>query len=177
MKHLFLVGFMGVGKTTIGKQISKKIKLPFIDTDNAVENLTGKSIAEIFSNDGEAQFRFFENQVIQELNGVTSLVVSTGGGLPCFYNNMDLLLQTGYVVYLNAQPAFITSRLLASKKPRPLIQNLSQTDLLAWVGHTIKQREEVYLRSNLIVDATAKSVGDIVKSILIGYQAKLKKGY
>lgn len=173
--HIYLIGFMGVGKTTIGKCLSRKLGLPFQDTDMLIEALTGLTVEEIFNTQGEAYFRQKEQEVIQNLAKGQSAVISTGGGLPCHFNNMLVLLHSGYVVYLNAKPAFLVSRLLASKKSRPLISGLNKDDLYTFVNERLSLREQYYLRANLIVDATAKSLNEVVKSVVLGYQHKLKK--
>ena len=124
---------MGVGKTSIGKKLSKQLNWKFLDTDKLIEKKIGLPIPEIFNQLGEDFFREQEREILNEISSLENVVVSVGGGLPCFFDNMERLNKIGTTVYLKLEPEFIVQRLLESKIKRPLIDNLSQTQLEQFV--------------------------------------------
>jgi shikimate kinase len=144
---------MGVGKTSIGKKLSKQLNWKFLDTDKLIEKKNGLSILEIFKQFGEDFFREQEKEILIEIASLENVVVSVGGGLPCFFDNMDRLNKIGTTVYLKLEPEFIVQRLLESKIKRPLIDNLSQTQLEQFVISRLSERELFYTRSNYSIRA------------------------
>lgn len=150
---IFLVGYMGAGKSALGKLLAKRLGYSFVDTDLYIENRFRQSIAQIFETQGEAVFRKRERAVIEEVSSFCQTVVATGGGLPLFYGNMELLLQSGCVVYLSHSPDCLVERLQsqAAKIHRPKLKGLSSEELLAHVTQELKEREPVYLQAHCIL--------------------------
>lgn len=152
---IFLVGFMGSGKSTLGKKIAKKLNLPFFDLDDCIEQKTGKKIAELFNDNGESFFRDIESQQLTELiNNEEKYIISLGGGTPCFNNNMDLINNSGASVYLKYNTGILVSRLENAKADRPLLKNKSKEELSAFVGDLLNKREKYYLKSKFIIEGT-----------------------
>lgn len=164
--HIYLVGFMGVGKTTIGKKLANQLKLRFIDTDKLVVQQTGKSIPKLFEQQGEDGFRLLESQVLRSIDDEPS-VIATGGGLPCFYDNMLYMNVHGVTVYIKADKLFIHSRLSQAKAPRPLIKSLNSDELLAFIEEKLTQRQVFYGQSLLHVDVPLKSFETLVESVVL----------
>ena len=118
---IVLVGFMGSGKSTVGKLLSERLRIPLIDTDAEVERRTGMSISEIFSEKGEKYFRELERNLIEKfLSSQEQLVISTGGGLPAYFNNMELLNRNAFTVYLEADFEVLWQR-ISEDENRPLV--------------------------------------------------------
>ncbi|MCF8407548.1 MAG: shikimate kinase [Crocinitomicaceae bacterium] len=143
-KPIILLGFMGVGKTSIGKKLSKQLNWKFLDTDKLIEKKIGLPIPEIFNQLGEDFFREQEREILNEIASLENVVVSVGGGLPCFFDNMDRLNNIGTTVYLKLEPEFIVQRLLESKIKRPLTVNLIETQLKDFVKVKLTERERYY---------------------------------
>ncbi len=129
MKRVFLVGYMGVGKTTIGKLLSKELGVQFIDLDKYIESRYRKTVPDIFAEKGEEKFRMIEREMLREVATFQDVLISTGGGTPCFFDNMDLMNQHGVTVYIKASAKQLVSRLLAYKGVRPIIQGKSPEEL------------------------------------------------
>jgi shikimate kinase len=152
MRRIILVGFMGSGKTTLGKEIAKSIGIPFIDSDKEIEEHYQKSIGEIFTENGESYFRTIETEYIEALDLRDDFVLSTGGGMPCFDRNMSLLNEIGTTFYLNQPPKELARRLYNAKTPRPLIEGLSENELLPFIENKLSAREEYYKMATIILD-------------------------
>jgi len=166
---IYIIGFMGSGKTTAGKKLASLLGWSFIDLDNKVEEHTGKTIPEIFLQNGEAFFRTTETGLLKELRSQTNSVISTGGGTPCFGDNMDYMLKTGLTVYLKMTPDQLKYRLSESKGERPLIKDLDQDKLQCFIEEKLAEREKCYSKSKIIVegyDLDINQLHSIVKSRL-----------
>lgn len=150
-KPVFLIGYMGCGKSTIGKKLASRLKYDFIDTDAAIENMTGKPVALTFSEDGEDAFRQLERSVIVSLCGRSNIVVATGGGAPCFFDNMALMNRSGITVYIRMHPDSLATRLLASPTERPLIKRVSNEELPLYIRRHLTEREVFYNKAQIIV--------------------------
>ncbi len=165
-KPIFLLGFMGSGKTYIGKLLAEKLLYDFIDTDALLEKRTGNTIAEIFEKKGEDYFRKLEHNILSELKIVSNCIISIGGGTPCFYENMELINAYGTTIYLKAQSEIIVGRISAQSSHRPLLRNFdNDTDLLIFVKNKIVEREKYYLKAHFIIDANG-DVEEIIKNIV-----------
>lgn len=147
MPKIFLIGYMGSGKTTIGRLLAKKTGLAFIDADLFIENRFRKSVASIFEERGEAGFREIERKVLEEIIGFEDVVISTGGGLPCFFDNMELMNRNGVTVYLKASTEELVKRLEKGKKKRPLICDKNDEELKEFVELNVRRRSEYYDRA------------------------------
>lgn len=151
--RIFLIGFMGSGKSTIGYHLAKQLGWDFVDTDKVITAHTGLSIPEIFSLHGEEWFRKKEQELLNSLLSVSNMVIATGGGMPCFADNMDSMNRNGITVYLRLSPEVLTERLLHGHTERPLLQNKSPEELSRFVKESLKQREYFYTKAKIIVDA------------------------
>jgi shikimate kinase len=132
MKNIYLIGMMGCGKTTCGKLLSRELGWPFLDTDQAIEEAQGRSVREIFSENGEEYFRELETQLCRDLSQKENLVVACGGGLPLREENRKILRDSGTVVFLNRDPAEIydtgdmSARPLAQQGREAFLQRFAQ---------------------------------------------------
>jgi shikimate kinase len=160
-KNLVLIGFMGTGKTTVGKAIARELRYRFVDTDRRIEEKTGRTIPEIFAQEGETRFREIESEVVQEVSELPGLVIATGGGVVVRPENMERLRASGFVVCLKASAQVIRKRV--SRGPiRPL---LSGDDPDRRLADLLKKREPEYEKADLVVDTSSLSVGAAVKLI------------
>lgn len=142
---------MGSGKTTLGKKVANRLGIPFIDSDKEIEAYYGKSISEIFVEHGESHFREIEQEYIDALDLREDFVLATGGGMPCFGDNMQRLNEIGLTFYLKRSPKELTQRLLNAKAKRPLLEGLSEEDLLQFVEKKLDERNEYYQQSQIIL--------------------------
>lgn len=152
--RIFLIGFMGSGKTSIGKKLAGKLSLNFVDLDKYIEAKNFRTITHLFEEAGENKFREIEHKALMEVSEFENVVVATGGGTPCFYNNLELMNTRGVTVYLKMNPGALTNRLKNSKKvERPLIKGLAGDDLAQFIGMKLTEREKYYEQAKYVVDA------------------------
>jgi shikimate kinase len=146
---------MGVGKTSNGRKLAKRLGIRFADMDMIIEEQEGMSIEEIFRVKGEDCFRAKEKEVLHQLGKVKEdMVISTGGGVPCFNDNMDFINSTGFSIYLKMSPVALLNRLTKSAKPaRPLLNGKSEGELLEYINTKLCERELFYLQSKQVVQA------------------------
>jgi len=166
---IILLGYMGSGKSTIGKALANELKLSFIDLDHAIENEIGMSIRDFFDTSGELKFRRLENEVLKKLLDENSdMILSTGGGTPCYGNNLELLksASNAKVFYLKGSIKTLTERLLSEKDTRPLIQSIDEKDLPEFIGKHLFERSNFYLQAHHVVEIDQKSVEMIVEEII-----------
>jgi shikimate kinase len=149
---LYIIGFMGSGKTTAGKRLASLLNWSFVDLDKKIEEQTGLTIPEIFSLHGEDHFRKVEAEILKSLVTDSNTVISTGGGTPCYADNMKFMLETGFTIYLKLTPGQLVSRLNNSSDERPLIKNLTGESLLNFIEEKLAFREKWYEKSALIID-------------------------
>ena len=149
--RIFLIGFMGCGKTTLGKKLAKNLNYNFIDLDNYIEKTTNKTITEIFENKGEKKFRIVEKESLMEVCKKDNLVIATGGGTPCFFDNMQQILDSGKAIYLKMEIEDLLERLETEKSQRPLIENNSAKELENFIRNKLSEREYFYKKSNYIL--------------------------
>ncbi len=135
---------MGSGKSTLGWRLSKHAGLQFIDMDHYIEERNCKTIPQIFEEEGEDEFRKKERKALEELAEFTDIVIATGGGAPCFFDNIDVMNRTGKTIYLNIDPRILADRLMNSKTERPLIKGKSRRELVAFIDKTLRKRNEFY---------------------------------
>ena len=150
--RIFLVGYMGSGKSSVGRLLAKKTGWQFVDLDLFIENRYRKSVSQIFSEYGETVFREMEHNILQEVALFEQAVISTGGGAPCFHNNMSLMKQSGIVVYLKVPIPQLIKRLEISKQSRPLIKNKTIEELAVFIAESLKTREVFYNEADIILD-------------------------
>ena len=142
--RIYLIGYMGCGKSTLGRRLSEHLNLQFVDMDHYIEERNLKTIPQIFEQEGEAEFRNKERKALEELSEFTDIIIATGGGAPCFFDNIDLMNRSGKTVFINIDPAILADRLLKSKTERPLIKGKSREELVAFIDETLKRRNEFY---------------------------------
>jgi shikimate kinase len=153
-KNIIFIGFMGAGKTTLGKKVARRLSLPFVDVDAEIEKRIGLSIPQIFETYGEAHFRALERTFIHNIAPDFQAVLSTGGGLPCYQNNMEILLKLGQVFYLRRSAKELVNRLSKNKAQRPLLADLSDDEMLDFVNQKLEEREKFYKQAHWIPDRT-----------------------
>ena len=170
MQRLFLVGYMGAGKTTLGKVLAKHLGLLFIDLDAYIENRYCKTISALFAEKGEEAFRRIEQQMLHEVGEFEQVLVSTGGGTPCFFDNMQYINTQGRSVYLRVSVEELAARLLQSRKQRPLIADKTQEELKAFVAEGLARRLLFYEQATVCFDAevmeTREDVSQLVERLL-----------
>ena len=148
---IFLVGFMGSGKSTVGKKLAARLKYGFVDTDKSIECVAGKSIPEIFDSDGEPYFRQKETEILRSLEGRKNLVVATGGGAPCHADNMQWMNEQGITIYLEMHPGSIFHRIAPRKSERPVLKNLDDVDLMEFIINELDRRKPIYKKARIVI--------------------------
>jgi len=151
---VFLIGFMGSGKTTIGKKLANYLKYEFIDLDKLIESETGMSIVNYFEMHGEAAFRELERNTLQKTKFPENIIIATGGGAPCFGDNMEWMNKNGLVAYLSLSPKALASRLEHSKTDRPLIRHLKGDELIDFISSKLQDREVFYNQAKYVISAS-----------------------
>ena len=144
---------MGSGKTTVGKKLAKKLNYQFVDLDDILVEKCGCSIAEYFEKQGEESFRLIEQLTLRESFSFEKTVIATGGGAPCFFNNMDEILDHGISFYLKANANLLFSRLKDAKDQRPLLNKLTNEQLTHNLEDLLSKRDKFYSRANYSVNA------------------------
>ncbi|MDR3328459.1 MAG: shikimate kinase [Prevotellaceae bacterium] len=152
MDRIYLVGFMGSGKTTTGKRLSEKLNFQWIDTDKFIERRRNKTVSQIISENGQDKYRQIENSVIEELSTYEGVVVSCGGGLPCFYDNMLIMNKTGITIYLKTSITVLVERLKTAKAERFFLKNKPEDELEEYISKTLQGREFFYNQAKIIID-------------------------
>jgi shikimate kinase len=167
---LFLVGYMGSGKSVIGKKLAEVLNYAFLDFDDYIEEKEKAFIATIFETKGEIYFRKVEQTYIKEVLQLPKTVVALGGGTPCYGNTMNMILNTenAQSIYLKASITTLSNRLFDEKAKRPLIAHVSTiAELNEFIGKHIFERAPFYEQSNLIVKTDGKSVEDVVQDLML----------
>jgi shikimate kinase len=164
MKY-FLVGFMGCGKTTWSRKLAAKLGYEFIDLDHVLEDKAGMSIAEYFSSFGEDAFRQLESDVLKQTEYPENIVVSTGGGLPCFFDNMNWMNTNGKTLYIKLSPKTLADRLENSKTVRPVLQGKQGDELVEFITGKLAEREGYYLQASHIVEGIDMSVEKLEEAL------------
>tara|TARA_R100000935_G_scaffold58900_1_gene99305 strand:+ start:6350 stop:6865 length:516 start_codon:yes stop_codon:yes gene_type:complete len=164
---IVLVGYMGSGKTTIGKLLANKLKISFLDLDEVIEQGLEDSISNIFNGKGEIFFRKKEHEYLTDvLSKKEKLILSTGGGTPCYSGNMETMLNLAdHVFYLKVSIPGLVKRLLLEKEHRPLIKNIDNGELPEFIGKHLFERNNFYLKANHIIDCDDKDPETLVAEI------------
>lgn len=143
---------MGSGKTTAGKKLAKLLDYGFADLDEHIEKRSGRRIADIFATDGEEEFRRLEHFYLEKLCQLNNYVIATGGGTPCFGKNLQLMKNSGRIIYLQLPSAALAKRLSQSENERPLLKNTGNKSLEKFIEEHLAQRERHYLQADVIVN-------------------------
>jgi shikimate kinase len=164
--RIFFVGFMGCGKTHWGKIVAQKLGLPFFDLDTKIEEDAGKPISKIFEEEGEEQFRLLEKDVLYLLTeSHESFVMATGGGTPCYYNNIDYMRKMGTTVWINCSVDCLHSRLIRERAHRPLISDLDEKGLRSFIVKKFGDRKIFYQQAAIILNEDDVQLDPLINRI------------
>lgn len=144
MIRIFLTGYMGAGKTTLGKALARKLHIPFVDLDWYIEERLHRTVGELFTERGEDGFRELERTMLHEVGAFEDVVISTGGGAPCFFDNMDYMNRNGKTVFLDVHPDILFHRLRMAKQQRPILQGKEDEELRAFIVAALAKRAPFY---------------------------------
>jgi len=163
MSRIFLIGFMGCGKTTLGRKLAARLGYAFLDLDHVLEEQAGMSIPEYFSSFGETAFRLAESEVLKNTPYPENVIISTGGGLPSFFDNMDWMKARGTTVYIKLSPKTLASRLEHGKEDRPLLRHKHGDELIAFIDEKLAEREVFYLQAQVVADGLSLTADKVVE--------------
>ena len=168
MKPLFLVGYMGCGKSTIGRKLARTLHLEFVDTDHRIEEREGATVIDIFHYEGEERFRTIEREVLEEVVATErASVVSTGGGLPAWGDNMARMNEVGRTIYLKRSAENIASRLSPyGRQKRPRLRGLNDEELVIFMREDMAKRDPYYSQAVQVVACEGKSDEEIIREII-----------
>lgn len=152
MRRIIIIGYMGSGKTTVGNALSKELGLPFYDLDWYIETRMHATVKQLFDSRGEDGFRRIEHNMLHEVAEFEDVIISCGGGTPCFFDNMDYINQQAESVYLKAEPEVLKEHLLMGKSKRPLIEGKSPEELIAFIRESLQIREPFYAKAKHVVN-------------------------
>jgi shikimate kinase len=162
---IFLLGFMGSGKSYWGRMLSESLELPLLDMDEEIEKMMGLSIPEIFAHKGEDYFRQLEHDELHSILQQDAFVLSCGGGLPCYYDNMAVMNRHGLTIWLNVPLAVMTERLKKKKYKRPLLKDIDDEQLSEYIEKKLQERRVFYEQAQLIIDPTEFTIESLTAKI------------
>ena len=160
---IYLIGYMGSGKTTLAKKLAKLLQLPFLDTDFEIEKKENKSISDIFKDESELYFRMLETELLTQLN--TKKIVACGGGIPMHNDNMSIINKKGVSIYLKASANELSNRLKNKKQHRPLIANIPDEELENHINKDLKYKSPFYTLSHHTISINQKTENDLLREI------------
>lgn len=161
--RVFLIGFMASGKSTVGKKLAHKIGLPFFDLDDYIEDKYNTTIRLLIYNEGMDFFRKIEKEALEKLiNENEQILISTGGGTPCYFSNMDLMKSSGITIYLEVDISTIVDRLVHAKKDRPLIWGKSREDLTVYAKDLLENRKKDYSKAKYTISGKNLKIDSVV---------------
>ena len=173
MTRVFLIGYMGAGKTTLGKAFARAMGLTFVDLDWYLEERFHKTVRQLFAERGEDGFRELERRMLHEAAEFEDVVISVGGGTPCFFDNMEYMNQTGTTVYMKASVETILAHLRLSKGERPLLTGKSEEELRTYITEQLAARSPFYEQAQHIVNVDVlndfkrvNSVASTIKNLI-----------
>jgi len=152
--RIYLVGYMGSGKSTVGRRLAHLAGLLFIDLDKYIEERNCRSVPQIFAIEGEMAFREKEHKALEEVSEFDNVVVATGGGAPCYFDNMALMNTTGTTLFLDVEPQILAGRLAVSKTERPLIKGKTKQELIDFIIENLSKRRPFYELSHFRINDT-----------------------
>jgi shikimate kinase len=163
---IFLIGFMGSGKTYWGKKLSEKLNIPFFDMDEQITRSEGQSITEIFAKFGEEYFRLKEKGILSMVTeNNPTFVMACGGGSPCYFNNIDYMNQSGTTIWLNTPLTVLFSRLIKEKDKRPLLKELTDDQLMGFIVKKFSDRKIYYQQADIVVDDENISLDHFIEMV------------
>ena len=163
MQRIIIIGYMGAGKTTVGKALAKALGLDFYDLDWYIESRMHKTVKQIFDEQGEEGFRRIEHNMLHEVAEFEDVIISCGGGTPCFFDNMDYMNRQGYTIYLKSTPEVLHKHLQMGKTVRPLLLNKTADEVKAVITEQLSKRVPYYLKAQHIVDVNLLDTYDKIK--------------
>lgn len=168
---IFLIGFMGSGKTSLGKKLAGAMQVQFFDLDQKIEEYTAKDIPTIFQQQGEGVFRQIEAEILRKTIDLNQhFVLSCGGGTPCFHQNMEYMKSLGTTIFLDVDQEILLGRLRKNNSGRPLITKMSDDEMKRFIEGQISERRKYYLQSKYILNANNPTIAQILK--LLNYPEK-----
>jgi len=160
---IYLIGYMGSGKTTLAKKLSKQLQLPFLDTDFEIEKKKKKSVSDIFKDEGELHFRMLETKFLTQIKN--NAIVACGGGIPMHNDNMSIINKKGISIYLKASANYLANRLKNAKQDRPLIANVADEKLENYIKEELQKRSSFYALSHHTININKKTKKDLLGEI------------
>ena len=170
--RIFLIGFMGSGKTYIGRLLAEKLGLLSLDIDHLIENTEGVKISQIFDNQGEIYFRKIECEMLRSVSKWQDIVISTGGGTACHHDNMAYMNDNGITIYLKASPEFLSKRLQSESENRPILQHKTAENLLEFIADTLEKRRVFYEQADIIIEQTDNE--NVLQQVIEALYARVK---
>jgi len=164
---VYLIGYMGSGKSTLGRLLADTLDLPFLDMDDEFELKYKIGIHDFFAKYGEDNFRKLEHNLLIDISLMEDAVVSSGGGTPCFFNNMEIMNNTGTTVYLKSNSETLLKRLETSPRRRPLVQMMNGGLTVEKLSEHLASREKFYSLANIIIPSSNPEIEEIKKMILL----------
>ncbi len=165
-RRIYLIGFMGSGKSFTGRRLAEALGLPFLDLDDYLEERAGRTIYRLFEEEGEAAFREMEAAALRATERFSAAVIACGGGTPCFGDNMEWMNAHGMTIYLETPAALLVDRLLGEMDHRPLLRGLDRAGLRRYIEEKLEQRAPYYRRASVIVEQAAGRSLDIVGELI-----------
>ena len=150
MIRIFLIGYMGAGKTTLGKAFARAMGFTFVDLDWYIEERFHKTVSQIFTERGEEGFRELEKRMLHEASDFENVVISVGGGTPCFFDNMEYMNQVGETVFLDVDNKVLFRRLKVAKHQRPLLSNKTDEELMTFIQEALEKRLPYYTKAKYV---------------------------
>jgi shikimate kinase len=163
--RVYLVGYMGSGKSTVGRRLAHLTGWLFIDLDKYIEERYCRSVPQIFAIEGEAAFRVKEQKALEEVSEFDNVIVATGGGAPCFFDNMSLMNRTGTTLFLDVAPQVLAGRLAVSKTERPLIKGKTRQELIDFIIRNLEIRRPFYELAHHRITGTEMNAEAILQMI------------
>jgi len=168
--RIYLVGYMGSGKTYYGKELAKCLNFCFIDTDEMIQKHTGKTIATLFKENGEKHFRKIEQKMLNTTLEMENTVIATGGGTAIFHNNMQLMNQNGLTIFLKPSFDVIYNRLYQQKDSRPLLKDINKDQVSEFISLHIKERNRFYREAKIIISPEHTNPNNVKKFLNIDHK-------
>lgn len=165
------MGYMGSGKSFLAQELAQRLNWDLLQTDVEVERLMEMSIADAVRQKGELFFRKSERKVVEQLHLRNQLVVDLGGGTPCYYNNLEVVMENFFTVYLSASPSFLAGRLQKERQQRPLLDGVAEDELPEFVAKHLFERREFYERAHLKISAERLNTEEKITRILEAWKA------
>lgn len=169
--RIYLIGFMGSGKSSLGKKLARMLGYSFVDLDTLIEQTAKKSIPEIFATGGETAFRQLETETLQRTFALENTVIATGGGTPCHHNNMELLNDHGHTVYFELPASELAKRLAVAKADRPLIADVPPAELQGFISRLLAQREPYYKAAQRVFPPYREHLKELAEELRFGKSA------